>query len=575
MDNKKIVDLNTEGSQSQLQEKYLKSLDTIEDGCVINGQVAQIVGDTVFIDVGYKSEGRLSLSEFDTVPNVGDTIQVLVVKKEGRGGQIQLSSKLANEKNSASKLEEAYSAKVPVEGKFVGVIKGKEGDKISGFEVSLPGGYKGFCPLSKADVNRIEEPEKLIGTKDYFIVEKFVKNPHLKSVVNRKAYLEAQINETKKEFFEHIAVGGVVEGAVTSLTSFGVFFDLGGFDGLLHLNDMSWGRISKPKDIFKKGDRLRLRVINVDKDAQKINLSLKDMTVDPWSNFEEKYKLEQIVTGKIVKLTSFGVFVELEPGVEGLSHISELSWTIHVTNPGDVFKVGDVVDAKILGYDIGARRVSLGIRQAQENPWDKIVEKYAVGTKLTRPVVKVTQAGAFVNLEEGIDGFLPAESLSWTERITDARTVVKQGDEKEVVVMKVDPNARRIRLSIRDASDNPWAILKNNYPKGSLIQAEVVNVLENGIQVKVVGDIETVINKNALITDENENAMSVLSKYKPGDKVNAIVVDCNPSQNKLILSVRDAVLKERKDEYEKYMATSTEEEGSYTLADILSKKDEE
>lgn len=575
MDNKKIVDLNTEGSQSQLQEKYLKSLDTIEDGCVINGQVAQIVGDTVFIDVGYKSEGRLSLSEFDTVPNVGDTIQVLVVKKEGRGGQIQLSSKLANEKNSASKLEEAYSAKVPVEGKFVGVIKGKEGDKISGFEVSLPGGYKGFCPLSKADVNRIEEPEKLIGTKDYFIVEKFVKNPHLKSVVNRKAYLEAQINETKKEFFEHIAVGDVVEGAVKSFTSFGVFFDLGGFDGLLHLNDMSWGRISKPKDIFKKGDRLRLRVINVDKEAQKINLSLKDMTVDPWSNFEEKYKLEQIVTGKIVKLTSFGVFVELEPGVEGLSHISELSWTIHVTNPGDVFKVGDVVDAKILGYDIGARRVSLGIRQAQENPWEKIVEKYAVGTKLTRPVVKVTQAGAFVNLEEGIDGFLPAEALSWTERITDARTVVKQGDEKEVVIMKVDPNARRIRLSIRDASDNPWAILKNNYPKGSLIQAEVVNVLENGIQVKVVGDIETVINKNALITDENENAMSVLSKYKPGDKVNAIVVDCNPSQNKLILSVRDAVLKERKDEYEKYMATSTEEEGSYTLADILSKKDEE
>lgn len=575
MDNKKIVDLNEEGSQSQLQEKYLKSLDTIEDGCVISGRVAQIVGDTVFVDVGYKSEGRLSLSDFDNAPNVGDTIQVLVVKKEGRGGQIQLSSKLANEKNSASKLEEAFNAKSPVEGKFVGIIKGKEGEKVSGYEVSLPGGYKGFCPLSKADINRIEEPEKLIGTKDYFIVEKFVKNPHLKSVVNRRAYLEAQINETKKEFFDHIAVGDVVEGAVKSFTSFGAFFDLGGFDGLLHLNDMSWGRISKPKDLFKKGDRLRLRVINVDKDAQKINLSLKDMTADPWSNFEEKYKLEQIVEGKIVKITSFGVFVELEPGIEGLCHISELSWTIHVTNPNDIFKIGDEVSAKILGYDIGARRVSLGIRQAQENPWDKIVEKYAIGTKLTRPVVKVTQSGAFINLEEGIDGFLPASELSWTEKINDARTVVKQGEEKEVIVTKVDPSARRIRLSLRDATDNPWAILKNNYPKGSIISAEIINILENGIQVKVVGDIETVINRNALITDENESGVSVLSKYKPGDKVNALVVDINPSQNKLILSVRDAVAKERKDEYEKYMATSTETEGSYTLADILSKKDEE
>lgn len=574
MDNKKIVDMNEEGSQSQLQEKYLQTLDAIEDGCVLQGTVAQIVGDTVFVDVGYKSEGRLSLNDFDNPPNVGDVVSVLVVKKEGRGGQIQLSSKLANEKNTANKLEEAFNIKQPVEGKFVSVIKGKEEDKISGYEISLVGGYKGFCPLSKADVNRIDDPEKLIGLKDYFIVEKFNKNPRLKSVVNRKAVMLAQIEETKRDFFEHIAVGDVVEGTVKSFTSFGVFFDLGGFDGLLHLNDMSWGRISKPKDIFKKGERLRLRVINIDKDAQKINLSLKDMTADPWSNFEDKYHLQQVISGKIVKITDFGAFVEMEPGIEGLSHISELSWTAHVSHPSDLFKVGDEVQAKILGYDIGARRVSLGIRQAQENPWDKLAEKYPIGTRLTRPVVKVTQSGAFINLEEGIDAFLPVDSISWTEKIKDARTVIKQGEEKEVIVTKVDPVMHRIRLSLRDVNDNPWGTLKNNYPKGSIISSEVVQIEENGIKVKVVGDIETVIMKNALQTEDDESGASAIMKYKVGDKVDALVVDINPAQNKLILSVRGAVAKERKMEYEKYMASSSDGEDSYTLLDIFSKKED-
>ena len=476
--------------------------------------------------------------------------------------------------SNINKLEEAFNTKQPVEGKFVSVIKGKEEDKISGYEVSLVGGYKGFCPLSKADVNRIDDPEKLIGLKDYFIVEKFNKNPRLKSVVNRKAVMLAQIEETKRDFFEHIAVGDVVEGTVKSFTSFGVFFDLGGFDGLLHLNDMSWGRISKPKDIFKKGERLRLRVINIDKDAQKINLSLKDMTADPWSNFEDKYHLQQVISGKIVKITDFGAFVEMEPGIEGLSHISELSWTAHVSHPSDLFKVGDEVQAKILGYDIGARRASLGIRQAQENPWDKLAEKYPIGTRLTRPVLKVTQSGAFINLEEGIDAFLPVDSISWTEKIKDARTVIKQGEEKEVIVTKVDPAMHRIRLSLRDVNDNPWVTLKNNYPKGSIISSEVVQIEENGIKVKVVGDIETVIMKNALQTEDDESGASAIMKYKVGDKVDALVVDINPAQNKLILSVRDAVAKERKMEYEKYMASSSDGEGSYTLLDIFSKKED-
>lgn len=573
MEDNKKVDFKEEGAQSQLQEKYLQALDNIEDGCTAVGTVAQIVGDTVFIDVGYKSEGRLPLSDFDNVPNVGDKVSVLVVKKEGRGGQIQLSSKLAREKHSGSDLEAAFQNKTPVEGKFQALIKGKDADKISGYEIKLSGEYKGFCPLSKADINRIDNPESLIGEKDYFIIEKFYKNPRLKSVVNRKEYLLAQVNEIKRDFFNNIAVGDVVEGTVKSFTSFGIFLDLGGFDGLLHLNDMSWGRISKPKEVFKKGDRFRLRVINIDKDAQKINLSLKDMTADPWNNFEEKYALEQIVSGKIVKITAFGVFVELEPGIEGLAHISELSWTAHITHPNDIYKVGDEVSAKILGYDIGARRVSLGIRQAQENPWQKIEEKYSIGAKYTRKVVKVTPAGAFVELEEGIDGFLPADALSWTEKVKDARTVISVGEEKEVIITKVDPESRRIRLSIKEASDNPWVTLKQTYPKGSLITAEVTSVLENGVAVKVIGDIESVINKGNLIASEEDTPQNVLSKYKAGDKITAMVMDISPAQNKLILSVREAANKEKKSEYERYVSQDNEEK-AFTLADLLDNKED-
>lgn len=573
MEDNKKVDLTREETQSQLQEKYLQALDNIEDGCVLEGTVAAITGDTVFVDVGYKSEGRLSLEDFDNLPEVGDKISVLVVKKEGRGGQIQLSSKLATAKSDLKALEEAYEAKQPVEGKFIAIVKSKEGDKISGFDVKLLGDYKAFCPLSKADVNRVKKPEDFIGKKDYFIIEKFYKNSRLKSIVNRKAYLDSQINEIKKEFFDSVQVGDVVEGTVKSYTDFGIFVDLGGFDGLLHMNDMAWGRISNPRDSFKKGEKYQLRVVGIDKDKQKINLSYKDMTADPWLSFEEKYHLDDIVEGKIVKLTDFGVFVELEPGVEGLAHVSELSWTTHVSHPSELFKVGDTVKVKILGYDIGARRISLGVRQTQANPWDTIKDKYPVGTRLTRPIVKVMQAGAFVNLEEGIDGFIPSDSISWTEKVKDAREVLKVGEEKEVVVSKVDTEGRRIRLSLRDTNDNPWAALKNNYPKGSIIEAEVTAILDNGISVKVEGDIEATINKHNLIENEEENLNTVLSKYNVGDKISAMVVDIAPQQNRLLLSVHDAAMKERKDEYARYV-NSAEDEGSFTLADIFEKKDD-
>ncbi|MFA6891161.1 MAG: S1 RNA-binding domain-containing protein, partial [Sphaerochaetaceae bacterium] len=356
----------------QMQDDYLKSLDEIEDGQLVTGTVVQVNDETVFLDVGYKSEGRIPRSEFTEIPNVGDKVEVVIVQKEGKGGQIVVSKKRADYQKRTEELKAASENHTPVMGKFDKVIKG-------GYEVDLGGDYRGFCPLSKADVVRVEDPETMIGVSDYFMIDKFHSGARLKSVVNRREYLDQKIKENKEKFFANVKIGDVVEGVVKSFTSFGAFIDLGGFDGLLHINDMSWGHVTRPKDFVKKGQVVRLRLINIDPETQKINLSLKHMSEDPWTTFEQHYHVGDVIKQKVTKITNFGAFIELEPGIEGLAHISEMSWTKRINNPSEILKVGDVVEAKILGYDLDKKRVSLGLKQLQENPWDTIAERYPIG----------------------------------------------------------------------------------------------------------------------------------------------------------------------------------------------------
>ncbi len=552
--------------QSVLQEEYLKSLDGIEDGQLVTGTVVQVNNEYVFVDVGYKSEGRIPMDEFDEVPSIGDSVTVLIVNKEGKGGQVIISKKKADVKARGEELKVAAEEKTPVEGKFVKVING-------GYEVDLGTDYYGFCPLSKADIVRTENPESLLGLSDYFIIEKFHGGNKLKSVVSRRDYLEKKIKENKEKFFSTVKVGDVVEGVAKSFTSFGAFIDLGGFDGLLHLNDMSWGHVSRPRDYVKKGEKIRLRLINIDPETKKINLSLKHMQQDPWASFEENFKVGDVVTAPVTKMTTFGVFIEIAPGIEGLAHISELSWTKRINNPKEVLNIGDVVQCKILGYDLDKKRVSLGIKQLEANPWDTIEERYPLNTVLSRPVVKVTAAGAFVNLEEGIDGFLHIDDVSWTKKIKSMSAFCKEGDIIDVTVIKVEPEHRRIKLGVKQLEANPWQTLKQQYSKFSTITGTISNITEVGVFVKVPGDIEGLISKYALVGPDEEYTDEVLKRFNVGDTVSAMVLDINPQQHKLALSIKELKKREQQSEVAKYMSNSDDDD-TVTFADLISSREE-
>ncbi len=537
-----VQDPSKDDIQTQLQEQYLKSFEGLEEGDLVEGKVVQIAGDTVFIDVGYKSEGKLNVSEFgDIPPKPGDVVKVILIRKETHSGDIIISKKKADEKLFWKSIANAFKEHQPVEGTITKEIKG-------GFEVDLGHGLSGFLPLSKADVQRVEKSEQLVGMRCRFYLERLYSDKKINIILNRRKLMEEEIERKRESFFQNTQIGDSVRGVVKSFTSFGAFIDLGGFDGLLHINDMSWGHVTRPKDFVRKGQEIELKVIRLDPEEKRINLSLKHFTPDPWNSFEEKYHVGDIVKGKVTKLTDYGAFIELEEGIEGLAHISEFSWLKKVRRPEDVLKAGDIVDCMILGYDIPAGKVSLGLKQVQPNPWDTIDQSYPVGTRLKRKVVKVTNAGAFIELEEGIDGFLHIDDYSWTQKIKNPSSVLHEGDEIEVIVLESNPEERNIRLGVKQLTEDPWRSFAKTYKPGSIVED--------------------------LVSDRNESYDEALKKYHPEMQIKAVVIDLNPDRQKLGLSIRDLVQKQEREEISRFIQED-EGEAGYTLGDLLKAKDSE
>ncbi len=548
--------------------QYLKSFAGIEDGQIVTGTVVQLNNEYVLVDVGYKSEGRIPVSEFIELPQIGDKVNVTIIKKEGAGGQVIVSKKKAEAKEKAETLKKAAEEKTPVLGKFTKVIKG-------GYEVDLGADYKGFCPLSKADVFRVEDPESLIGKTDYFIIDKFHGSSKMKSVVSRKEYLEKKIQENKDKFFQTVQIGDVVEGEVKSFTSFGAFIDLGGFDGLLHINDMSWGHVTRPKDYVKKGQVIQLRLINIDPETQKINLSLKHMEADPWTTFEQRYQVGDVITKPITKITAFGVFIEIEPGIEGLAHVSELSWTKKVTNPKELYNIGDVVSAQILGYDLDKKRVSLGIKQLLPNPWDTIAEEFPAGKVFQGKVAKLTNAGAYIELGNGIDGFLHIEDVAWNRKFNHMNQFCKVGDMLEVKVKSVDPENRRVRLTVKDITGNPWDNFRKIYPRNTNVTGTISSVTDFGVFVKLPGDIEGLVSKFNLGSPDEDYTDKLLESYKDriGEQITVTVLDVNPQTQKINLSEKESIRKKQASDYAQYMEGKEEDIDTYNpFAEILKDK---
>jgi small subunit ribosomal protein S1 len=558
-----------ESSQTQMQqeyEAYLKALEQLEEGQLVTGTVMQVTADQVFVDVNYKSEGKIPLGEFPEPPKIGDTVSVILEKKENRYGEVVVSKQKADAKLAWKELKQAFNEHLPIKGFIEKTVKG-------GYDVRLPGDAHAFLPISQTDIKRIEKPESIVGKTMEFYVERLYSDGKSNIIVNRRKQLEDTAESKRAEFFATVPVGSEIDGVVKSFTSFGAFVDLGGFDGLLHIHDMSWGHVMRPKDFVKRGQKIKVKVIRIDPEEKRINLSLKHFTDDPWVHFEDKYHVNDVVKGKVTKLTDFGAFIEIEEGIEGLAHISEFSWIKKIQKPGDLIEIADEVECMILGYDLQAGRVSLGLKQVKSNPWANLPERYPVGTRLKRNVVKITNSGAFIELEEGIDGFLHSDDISWTKKVRHPSAELKLGQEIEVIVLESDAKSRNVRLGIKQLSEDPWHSFAAAYKIGDVIEGEVSSITDFGLFVKIPGGIDGLIHKTNLTEKKEENTDEALKIYKVGDKIKAVLIELQPDKRKAAFSVRDYKKKTQRDEISRYMAAEETGDSTFTLGDMLKSRE--
>ncbi|MGA2641519.1 MAG: 30S ribosomal protein S1 [Spirochaetia bacterium] len=551
-------------AENQLQEQYVQSLQPIEEGQMIPGRVIEIDDDYVYVDVGYKSEGKIPSNEFDTKPQMGETVYVILVRKEGREGQVIVSKRKADEKIFWKDLRIAFDEHKPVQGTIVHKIKG-------GYEVDLGNDIRAFLPLSKVDVKRPSENSDYVGVQSLFYIDRLYAKGKTNIVVSRRDWMEEDIKKRREAFFGHVRIGDTVEGVVKSFTSFGAFVDLGGFDGLLHINDMSWGHVTRPKDFVKLGESIQLKVIRLEVQEGRINLSLKHFSEDPWNHFEEKYHIGDVVKGKVTKLADFGAFIEIEEGIEGLAHISELSWVRKVKHPREVLKVGDVVETKILNYDIQQGKLSLGLKQVLPNPWDDIDQRYPVGMRMTRKVLRASPYALFFEIEEGIDGVMHVDDMSWTKKIRNASSFAKLEEDVEVMVIGIDKERGKVQLGVKQLSEDPWESMARAYPRGSIIAGEITNITDFGFFVKVQGGIEGLVHKLNIVDDRVEPLEAAMAKYKVGDTVQAVVTECSPSKQKLSLSLKDYVKRVQREEMDKYIHDESKAD-TVSLGDMLKDK---
>ncbi|MBN2554247.1 MAG: 30S ribosomal protein S1 [Spirochaetales bacterium] len=556
-----------EFNDKRLREEYLQSLAQVAEGQMVPGQIVEVDGEFVYVDVGLKSEGKIPLEEFEESPKIGETVYVILLNRESRRGEVVVSKKKADEKMFWKNLRIAFDQREPVPGTISRRIKG-------GFEVDLGNGVTAFLPLSKTDTFRVTDTAEYVGQTSSFFVERLYHHSKVNIVVNRRQWLEQENARRRDEFFENTRIGDEVEGIVKTFTSFGAFIDLGGFDGLLHINDMSWGHINSPKEIVSIGDEIRVKVIRLDPEERKINLSLKHFSEDPWTHFEEHYEVGDVVKGKVTKLTDFGAFIEIQEGIEGLAHISEMSWVKKIRHPKELLKVNDIVETKILSYDIQQSKLSLGLKQVLPNPWDDIDSRYPVGMRLKRQIKNITNFGAFLEIEEGIDGLLHLDDMSWTKRPKHPSALYNEGDEIEVMVIDIDKENQRIKLGVKQLTEDPWRSLAKAFRRGSVIEGEITSITDFGFFVRVQGDIEGLVNKSNLFDPATESIDDFLKRYKEGDTVKAVVTDINVDKQKLALSIREYTRQVQQEAMVQYIHDDSEEEKT-TLADFIKEKNKD
>ena len=509
----------------EIREQYLSTFKDISEHDMINGRVIGITDNDILVDIGFKSEGIIDRSEFpdEKLPKIGEKIELFLEKLEDKHGHTILSKSKADFMQRWKRLRETFESGATFTGKIMRRTKG-------GLIVDI-GDIEAFLPGSQIDIRPVKDFDQFLDQDMELKIVKF--NESRKNiVVSHKAILEEDLKELREDLFKKIQIGGILEGRVKNITDFGVFIDLGGLDGLLHITDLSWGRVIHPSEIVKLDEELTVKIIDYDEEKKRVSLGLKQLTPHPWDGIEKKYPVESIVTGKVVSLTNYGVFIEIEPGIEGLIHISEISWTRHIKNPSELYSMNDEVEAKILSIDMEDRKISLGVKQLQPDPWDTIKEKYSVDAVHKGKVIHLTQFGAFVELEEGIDGLIHISDLSWIKVIRHPKEILENNQEVEVKILEISKENRRIALGYKQVGDDPWPEILKFFETGKEVQGKIIRILEKGIILELEKDIEGIIPFDRKNKKEQKTMMD---KYKPGDTITGIVMEVKPEEKKVFL----------------------------------------
>jgi small subunit ribosomal protein S1 len=507
------------------QDRYLSTFSEINEREIVTGRVIGMNEKEILIDIGFKSEGVILRNEFteENLPEVGEKLDVYLERMEDESGKTVLSKEKADFLRRWTELRNNHETGEIISGRIIRRIKG-------GMIVDL-NGVQAFLPGSQIDIRPVKDFDKYIDSDIDLRVVKF--NEFRKNVVvSHKAILEESMAEQRDELFKKLEVGSIMEGRVKNITDFGVFIDLGGIDGLLHITDLSWGRVNHPSELIGMDDTLTVKIIDFDQEKTRVSLGLKQLTPHPWDNVDDKYPEGTNIKGKIVSLTNYGAFVEIEPGIEGLVHVSEMSWTRHIKNPSEMYTLGDEVEAVVLVIDSEDRKISLGAKQLQDDPWDEIEEKYMMGTIVKGSVINLTQFGAFVELEEGIDGLIHVSDLSWTKIVRHPKEIIEKGQEVEVRVLEVSRESRRIALGLKQVGDDPWPDLVKQFETGKEVEGEIVRVLDKGIILNLDQDVEGII---PFGSQPKRQRKVLSSKHKPGQKLKGVVMEVKPEDKKVVL----------------------------------------
>jgi len=530
---------------TSFMELYEESLRSIQEGEVVKGEIVQIDKEFVLVDIGYKSEGQIRIEEFidaqgNTTARVGDKVEVLLERKENEDGLIILSKEKAAKIKIWDEIKKVYEEDRTIQGKIISRVKG-------GLSVDI--GLQAFLPGSQVDLRPIRDMDSLVGTDHEFKIVKYNKRRG-NIVLSRRAILEAERMSLRENTLKVLEEGAILEGAVKNITDYGLFVDLGGIDGLVHITDMSWGRVGHPSEMYQVGDKITVKVLSFDRERERVSLGVKQLTPDPWSDAAEKYPSDTRIQGKVVSLTDYGAFVEIEAGVEGLIHVSEMSWTRKVRHPSQLLSVGEIVDVMVLHMDADKKRISLGMKQVEPNPWDVIAEKYPVGTTIEGKIKNITDFGIFIGIDEGIDGLVHISDISWTRRIKHPSEVYKKGQEVQAVVLNIDKGNERFSLGIKQLVSDPWNEIPVKYKAGTRVTGTVTNVTDFGIFVELEEGIEGLIHVSELPKDKKGHS---LSRFQVDDVIQAKVVNVSPEDKKIGLSIRKLEETSEKAAYTSYL----------------------